>query len=240
MPAIVLTGTAIDGWSEESTNSALATNNRIPAIMMRLFCFTVGETPSSFLGASSHPFFAWQFHAYRPIDIFSALIAPSSDVTDELTVLRTIARYQFGATAGDALFPTDDEERNITYSANGKPRQVRDGTGRLVTLGQDGRFTLGFAGGRRLFVGLEPPGYRVVVGDESIPFVRDGDSAFAKFVLAADPVIRPGDEVLVVDSADETLLAVGRAELGSEGMAAFDRGVAVSIREGRDEWERNK
>lgn len=159
---------------------------------------------------------------------------------DELAVLRSIARYQFGATAGEALFPANEADRQVTYSASGTPRQVRDETGRLVTLGQDGRFTLGFAGGLRLLNAVKPPGYRVEVGNESIPFVRDGENAFAKFVHAADPAIRPGDEVLVVDNSGELLLGVGRADLSSEGMAAFDRGVAVSIREGRDEWESNR
>ena len=158
----------------------------------------------------------------------------------ELTVaerrtLRDIADYQFGAGAGEALF-TPDSALSVTRATNGRPRQLHDETGRRVTVGQDGRLTLGFAGGRRLIDALEPPAYRVVVGDESEPFVSDGENAFAKFVQSVDPVIRGGDEVLVVHDQDDRLLAVGRAELSATGMLDFERGMAVKVREGRDEW----
>jgi uncharacterized protein with predicted RNA binding PUA domain len=102
---------------------------------------------------------------------------------------------------------------------------------RLVSYGTDGRFTLGVAGGRRLHAALDPPAYRVVVGDESEPFVRDGANAFAKFVTDVDPSIRPGDEVLVVHERGD-LLAVGRAELPGPAMRDFGTGMAVKTREG--------
>lgn len=143
--------------------------------------------------------------------------------------LRTIADYQFGAGAGDALFP-DDVELDVHRSASGRPRQVlRDGN-RLVTLGTDGRFTLGFEGGNQLATVLEPMAYRVVVGDESEPFVRDGKNVFAKFVQAADEVIRAGDEVLV-EHRDGALIAVGRAELDAASMLDFETGMAVKVRD---------
>lgn len=152
-----------------------------------------------------------------------------------LSSLRTIADYQFGSGAGAALFPPDDPPE-ILRSSSRRPTQVIGASGRLVTLGQDGRFTLGYAGGRRLAAALEPPAYRVGVGDESEPFVADGENAFAKFVSSVDPEIRPGDEVLVVHAERAALLAVGRAELSASGMRDFATGVAVSVREGRDEW----
>ena len=156
-------------------------------------------------------------------------------MTDELGVLRTIADYQFGRGAGNALFPQSDPP-SITRSSSGRPRQLVSDDGRLVTLNRDGRFTLGFAGGRRLHDALEPPTYRVQVGEESVSFVGDGANAFAKFVRSVGPTIRPGDEVLVVTGEADTLIGVGRAELSATGMLDFDRGVAVSVREGRDEW----
>lgn len=150
-------------------------------------------------------------------------------------MLRTIADYQFGRGAGAALFPPGNPP-SVTRSSAGRPRQVVADDGRLVTLRTDGRFTLGFVGGRRLAGALGPPAYRVGVGDESVEFVRDGANAFAKFVQSVDPAIRPGDEVLVVCEDRDELLGVGRAELSATGMGDFDRGVAVSVREGRDEW----
>lgn len=159
---------------------------------------------------------------------------------DALADLRTGADYQFGAGAGRALFPPD-EPLTVRRSSGGRPRQVIVGDvddtpgssegDRLVSYGTDGRFTLGVAGGRRLREALAPPRHRMVVGEESEPFVREGRNAFAKFVTAADDGIRPGDEVLVVDEAD-ALFAVGRAELSGAEAEAFASGVAVKVRNG--------
>ena len=153
-------------------------------------------------------------------------------MTRSLPALRTAADYQFGPGAGAALFP-DAESVEVFTSTGGRPRQVKADGERLVTYATDGRFTLGLAGGRRLGSALEPPTGRVTVGAESDPHVRDGRNAFARFVRSVDPAVRPGDEVLVVDPEDE-LLAVGRAELSANGMADFETGVAVSVRDGAE------
>jgi len=151
----------------------------------------------------------------------------------DLASLRTVADYQFGTGAGAALFPPE-EDLAVTRSKSGRPRQVAGADGdRLISLGTDGRFTLGTAGGRRLLAALDPPRGRVVVGDESAPFVRDGKNAFAKFVVEADPEIRARDEVAVVHE-DGHLLGVGRAELDAAAMADFDTGMAVRVREGAE------
>lgn len=144
--------------------------------------------------------------------------------------LRAVADYQFGAGAGSALFPRDGA-LDVERSRSGRPRQITSDDGRVATFLTDGRLSLGVEGGRRLIAGLAVPAYRVVVGEESEPFVREGKNAFAKFVHDADPSIRSGDEVLVVTAADE-LLGVGRAELSAEGMLDFGTGMAVLVREG--------
>jgi uncharacterized protein with predicted RNA binding PUA domain len=149
-------------------------------------------------------------------------------MADELSMLRTVAAYQFGPAAREALVPDDV---SVSHTSSGRPRQLRVADGRLATYGTDGRFTLGVAGGRRLQAALDPPRYRVVVGSESEPYVREGRNAFAKFVRAVDEGIRPGDEVLV-EHADGDLLAVGRARLSGAGMRDFETGVAVTVREG--------
>jgi uncharacterized protein with predicted RNA binding PUA domain len=154
--------------------------------------------------------------------------------------LRTIADYQFGAGAGVALFP-NEESPTVHRSESGRPRQVlaeaddetgaSDGDrGRVVSLGRDGRLTLGLAGGGRLLGAFDAPRFRVIVGEESVPFVREGKNAFAKFVTEADPSLRAGDEVGVTHDGD--LLGVGRVELPAEGLRDFDRGMAVKIRNG--------
>lgn len=149
---------------------------------------------------------------------------------EERPRLRRIADYQFGRDAGKALF---DGELRVARSKSGRPRQVHAPAGRVVSLGADGRFTLGVEGGQRLLAALPAPSGRVVVGDESEPFVREGKNVFAKFVSRAGPEIRPGDEVCVVHE-DGGLLAVGRAELPAEGMLDFETGMAVKVREGNE------
>ncbi|OIB57490.1 PUA domain-containing protein [Natrialba sp. SSL1] len=174
-------------------------------------------------------------------------MSESVDGNAGLSTLRTIADYQFGAGAGAALFPdttdsaaatdidtdtnTNTDELTIKRTSSGRPQQVHAEAGRIVSFGIDGRFTLGLEGGRRLAEVLESPAYRVIVDDESEPFVRDEKNVFTKFVLDAGEEIRPGDEVLVVHERGE-LLAVGRAELDAASIADFETGMAVNVREG--------
>jgi uncharacterized protein with predicted RNA binding PUA domain len=147
----------------------------------------------------------------------------------DLPALRTLANYQFGRGAGDGLFPADGSLR-IQRSSSGRPRQVLADEERLVSLGLDGRFTLGIEGGRRLVQALDAPAYRVVVGDESEPFVRDGKNVFNKFVGEVDDAIRSGDEVAVVHERGD-VLAAGRAELDAAAMGDFETGMAVMVRD---------
>ncbi|MFB6132953.1 MAG: PUA domain-containing protein [Halanaeroarchaeum sp.] len=147
----------------------------------------------------------------------------------DLAAMRTLADYQFGRGAGSGLFPPVESLR-IQRSSSGRPRQILSEEGRIVSLRIDGRFTLGIEGGRRLVTTLDPPGYRVTVGDESEPFVREGKNVFNKFVGPVDEAIRQGDEVAVVHERGD-LLAVGRAELDAAAMADFETGMAVAVRD---------
>lgn len=153
-------------------------------------------------------------------------------MTADIDDLRTIACYQFDPSAGEALFPPGGDFE-VTRTNSGRPRQIHGEDGRIATYERDGRFRLGIDGGHRLDEDLPEGAYRVVVGDESEPFVREGRNAFAKFVSRADEEIRPRDEVLVVHEAGD-LLGVGRAELSGAGMLAFESGMAVKTREGID------
>jgi uncharacterized protein with predicted RNA binding PUA domain len=150
-------------------------------------------------------------------------------MADDIPSLRTVADYQFGPGAGMVLFPPEGQV-SVTRTSSGRLRQLHDDGDRLGTYEQDGRIRLGIEGGNRLQDGLDSGGYRVVVGDESEPFVREGKNAFAKFVTDADGAIRPRDEVLI-EHEDGRLLAVGRAELSGQGMLAFESGMAVQVRD---------
>ncbi|MFB6186444.1 MAG: PUA domain-containing protein, partial [Halobacteriaceae archaeon] len=127
-----------------------------------------------------------------------------------LSDLQTIADYQFRPPAGATLFQKDDEYR-YTRTRSDRIQQVsvinEDGKEvRICSVGRDGRLTLGFEGGRRLLTAHPSPTNRVVVGDESRPYVKEGRNVFAKFVIAVDDAIRSNDEVAVVHQ-DGSLLA---------------------------------
>lgn len=149
--------------------------------------------------------------------------------------VRILADYQFGKNTGDALFP--DACRFIT-SRRGGVRQVLLEGRRLATLrAHDGRLTLGLAGAERMSTILCPPLYRVRIVDEVGSFIAAGKSVFAKHVVDADPMIQAGDEVLVV-SGDGTLLAVGGAQISGDEMCRSCSGVAVQVRKGKNQEDK--
>ncbi|HOX34886.1 MAG TPA: pseudouridine synthase [Methanoregulaceae archaeon] len=157
-----------------------------------------------------------------------------STVYSENSLIRrvqTIADYQFGGLCGTGLFPEGCE---FMLSTTGRIRQILYEKRRLATVrAQDGRLTLGIEGARRLQACLPPPHYRVTVTEEVAEFIADGKNVFAKHVVAADPEIRCGDEVLVV-GGDDRLLACGTAILSGEEMLAFNYGGAVKVRQGSE------
>ncbi len=144
---------------------------------------------------------------------------------------RAIADYQFGPGAGDALLAGDVVEVHASRKT-GKIRTVTvDGEHVLSLRAEDGCYTLKIAGARKLHKAFPFPAMRVVVGADSVPFNRDGKNAFAQFVEKCDPSLRPADECLVVDWADE-LVACGQLHLAPSEMAFFKNGMAVHVREG--------
>ena len=72
---------------------------------------------------------------------------------------------------------------------------------------------------------------RVVIDKAAEPFVREGKSVFAKFVLNAWEGIRSGDEVLVVSETGD-LVGTGTAMMAPLEMLHFKKGIAVKTREG--------
>ena len=144
--------------------------------------------------------------------------------------VQIIADFQFGKGAGEALFPEGCE---VILSRTGRVRQITLRGKRLATVrAKDGRFTLGIDGALRLLAALRPPAYRVVASGDVAEFIRQGKNTFAKHVIAADPAIRAGDEVMVVDGEDQ-LLATGSAVLSGGEMLLFNYGLAVKVRQGR-------
>ncbi len=143
--------------------------------------------------------------------------------------VRTIADYQFGRGAGNALFP--DGVRFI-MGRTGRLRQVLEGDKRIATLrANDGFLILSTYGGQKLKEALPFPKKRVVMNADAAPFVAKGKTAFCKFVVDCDPEIRALEEILLVDE-DDNLLATGQALLCAAEMKDFKKGTAVSVRYG--------
>lgn len=143
--------------------------------------------------------------------------------------VRTIADYQFGRGAGEALFP---EGVRFIMGRTGRIRQIVQDNKRIATLrANDGFLILSAYGGQKLKDALPFPQKRVIMNDDAAPFVAKGKTAFCKFIVDCDPEIRALEEVLLVDN-DDNLLATGQALLCAAEMKAFKKGTAVSVRYG--------
>jgi len=148
----------------------------------------------------------------------------------DLRKIRSVANYQFGKGAGDALFKGDIKV--VKSRTTGKIRNVICNGKHVVSMrASDGFFTLKIEGGKRLHSFFPFPKMRVVVDDDASPFIREGKNVFAKFVIDACREIRPYDEVLIVNENDE-FLGVGQCLLNRKEMLDFERGMAVKTREG--------
>ncbi|MHA1588062.1 MAG: DUF5591 domain-containing protein [Candidatus Thorarchaeota archaeon] len=133
--------------------------------------------------------------------------------------LRATADYQFGPGAGEALVPDGSKLGGKLY------RMVVcrvDKEQTCAFIGERGSLSLTLEGGRCLI-----PLQRYWVRFEGRKL--EGGSIFAVGINEADPEIRPGDEVIVLNNQDE-LIAVGRSEMSGREMCDFKKGQAVSVR----------
>ncbi len=148
----------------------------------------------------------------------------------DMARIKAVADYQFGKGAAEALFSGQVslvKSRNVDRIRN----VLVDGEHVVSMRAEDGFFTLRPGGARRLLSAFPSPKLRVMIQDDAVEFNRQGKNVFCSFVTDADPEIRLQDEVMVVDKNDD-LVAIGRAQLTREEMLAFQKGVAVKVREG--------
>ncbi|MEM3506441.1 MAG: PUA domain-containing protein [Candidatus Bathyarchaeia archaeon] len=155
----------------------------------------------------------------------------------ELIKLISIGNYQFGKPIGNYLF---SPYISVTHSKRtGRIRLIYEGENLIATLRPtDGLLALSLYGAKIILKKTKPPRLRVQVEKSVADFIKDGRNVFAKHVIKADPNIHPSDEVIVVTQEDE-LLGVGKAVLSGEEMIAFKNGVAVKIRKGIKENEKD-
>ncbi len=167
---------------------------------------------------------------YRNLVIVGMDEVEREDENYDIRKIKSIANYQFGRGAGDALFDGDVEI--IKSKRTGKIRNVICNGKHVVSMrASDGFFTLKMEGGKRLHSFFPPPKMRVVVNGDAASFIKEGRNVFARFVVDACRDIRPYDEVLIVDE-DDNLLGVGQSIMNREEMMDFERGMAVKTREG--------
>lgn len=153
------------------------------------------------------------------IDMKNILSLKDSRPQELEEIIRATADFQFGHGAGNLLVPElarlagksyrqiicrIDKEQICSYIADaGLLSLTLDGAKRLVPL-------------NHYWVRLDAPSVK-------------GGSIFAVGVREADSIIRPGDEVIVLNDHDE-VTAVGRSEMSGREMCELERGRAVSIR----------
>jgi len=146
--------------------------------------------------------------------------------------ISAVADMQFGKSASKILL-----DRNVEIVKSRKTDKIRnvyvDDCHILSMRAEDGMFTLKIDGARLLHRFFRYPKLRVIVKDDAVPFVREGKSVFAKFIVDCDAELRPFDECLIVDEKDN-LLAVGRTLLNRDEMLSFNYGVAAKTREAVD------
>jgi archaeosine synthase len=135
----------------------------------------------------------------------------------EHNTVRAIADYQFGAGAGEALFP--DLRTEARYP---KLRATdADGTQLAAMVPTVGLLALSIAGARR-WVESDVETRRVEIDD----FVPHG-SVLAPGIVGASDSIRVGEEVVI---EGPSAFAVGRAEMPGPAMEESTRGIAVDVR----------
>ncbi|MDY6960137.1 MAG: DUF5591 domain-containing protein, partial [Halobacteriota archaeon] len=131
-------------------------------------------------------------------------------------IMKAISDYQFGSGAGDLLI-TDEVKIRGKY-----PRfQAHvDGEVLATLIPSYGLLALGIKGGERL---REMDVYQVQIDD----FIPKG-SILSPGVVAADPQIRVGDDVIVTG---DKAFGVGRAKMNGWEMVESTRGLAVDLRQ---------
>ncbi|MFP3255902.1 MAG: tRNA guanosine(15) transglycosylase TgtA [Thermoplasmata archaeon] len=146
----------------------------------------------------------------------------------DLLRVRAVADYQFGLGAGEELLKGDVK---IVKSKNtGMIRNIYVNDKHILSMRNDGFFTLKIDGGKILHKKFKYPKLRVVVNKDSEEFNKKGKNVFARFVKEMDEYLRPFDEVLVVNEEDE-LIGVGRTFFNWLEIKTLRKGMVVEIRE---------
>ena len=206
----------------------------VPLELSEMYPFAQSEFPKS-VDPETCQIARKRLHAYIkdqdiiPVSDLKKIKTSAKPIDFDKRHLNAVAAMQFGRQASNALF--NGKIRLVKSKNTGKVRNVYLNNKHVLSLrAEDGFFTLKIAGGQLLHKAVNSPQLRVTINDDAVPFVKEGKSVFAKFVIDCDPDLVPGDECLIVDTKDQ-LIAVGKALLNHQEMLSFSKGVAVQVRE---------
>ncbi len=93
---------------------------------------------------------------------------------------------------------------------------------------EDGFFVPNLRGAEYILSRTQPPHRRVVVDDDGVQAIQERRPLLARYVLDADPELRPNMEVIVVDAEDK-VVATGKSAMTAREVAEMD-GIVVKIR----------
>ena len=143
-----------------------------------------------------------------------------------------IIHYQFGRPAFKNTFKNSSDITLEFSKKTGKLKHIFLKGKRILTYRPTmGQFSLSLEGAKLLKLISNSPQFRVIVMNEVQEFIKQGKSVFCKHVIEIDEVLRPGNEVIVVNQKDE-LLAVGKLLVPSLLYSGRSLGVAVDVRKG--------
>ncbi|MFP3144134.1 MAG: PUA domain-containing protein [Caldisphaera sp.] len=140
----------------------------------------------------------------------------------QLETIKTILSYQFDYKVAEAFI-----KKPLKVSIRlGKIRYIYLGEKRIMTLRPtDFGFTLDIESGKIILENSEYPKYRVVV-KEGVNYLGD---VMGIDVIDADPTIKPGDEVVIINNKGE-ILGIGKGRVPGFIMKSIGKGEAVRIR----------
>jgi archaeosine synthase len=152
-------------------------------------------------------------------ELKDALSIPNEPRTTLREIVSATADYQFGTGAGNLLVPEDAKLKGKPY----KMILCRIDDEQVCSyVAESGNLSLTLEGGKRI---ASLGRYWVRLDVKSIK----GGSIFAVGIAEADPAIRPGDEVIVINNSND-VIGVGRSEMSGREMCEFNRGRAVTLR----------
>jgi predicted RNA-binding protein (TIGR00451 family) len=146
--------------------------------------------------------------------------------------LTGIFSYQFGPTIVPFFEKHFDNLKFVYSRKTGKIKQIEFQSQIFANYKPTtGTFSLSIAGGKYILPLIPSPKARVIVRTDVGEFISQGKSVFTKHVVTVDPDLRVGDEVFVVDEADQ-LLAIGKLNVPVPYISQLDSGMAVRVRHG--------